>query len=126
MVIDGLGRHFHLCGDLLVGHTLETAHLEDAARLLGQLRERLVVEPCKFCPEVKIRGVELVGEGFFQLQVDARMDVLAGDAVQRLVADNHEQKPFQRKFFHQFVPVFPDVQHGVLYDIFRHGEGDPA
>ena len=54
------------------------------------------------------------------------MDLLAGDAVQRLVADDHKQKSFQRKFLHQAVPVFPNVQHRVLYDVLRHGEGYPA
>ena len=71
MVVDGLGRHLHLGGDLLVGHALEAAHLEDAPGLLGELGERLAVEPCEFRAEVEVRGVELVGESLFQLLVDA-------------------------------------------------------
>ena len=71
MVVDGLGRYLHFGGDLLVGHALEAAHLEDTAGLLGELRERLVVEPREFRAEVEVRGVELVGESLFQLLVDA-------------------------------------------------------
>jgi len=39
--------------------------------LLGELGERLAVEPCEFRAEVEVRGVELVGESLFQLLVDA-------------------------------------------------------
>ena len=36
------------------------------------------------------------------------MDLLAGDAVQRLVADDHKQKSFQRKFLQQLEKRFAD------------------
>lgn len=126
MVVDRLRGDAEFGGDLLVRHPHPAAHLEDAARLFGQTGERFVVQTRQLGTEIEVGGFETFGEALAQLLVDALPDLPVGDAVERLVADDHKEQPFERQLFEQFVAVFPDVEHRVLHDVLGRRDRHPT